>query len=186
MNTHPFDYLSILVSIIVALGVTELLSNFARYIRLRHEVSIYPPSIVWGISLFVLQVQIWWVSFYRRDIETWTFFGFALYLAIPVLIALLSHLVLNEIESGRDMEAEFKKSRTWFFGLFALAILISLIEDSIRSKSIRLDANLAFRCEFLLIAVLGSAMQRKSHQLVLSLAFLASLLAYITIVFGKL
>lgn len=75
---RPFDYLSILVSIIVALGVTALLSNTARYIRLRDRITGYAPGIVWVSALFLLQVQIWWVSFHRREIETWTFFGFLL------------------------------------------------------------------------------------------------------------
>lgn len=80
---RPFDYLSILVSIIVALGITALLSNAARYVRVRDEIVGYAPVAVWALTLFLLLVQIWWVSFYRRDIASFTFFGFVLYLAIP-------------------------------------------------------------------------------------------------------
>jgi hypothetical protein len=131
---RPFDYLSILVSIIVALGITALLSNAARYIRLRDEIVGYAPAAVWGVTLFLLLVQIWWVSFYRRDIGSFTFFGFILYLMIPVLVALLSHLVLSDLAPGTNVEGEFLKVRT---------------------GSTRFDANFAFRCEFLALAAVG-------------------------------
>lgn len=183
---RPFDYLSILVSIIVALGVTALLSNSARYIRFRDEITPYAPSVVWVIALFLLQVQIWWVSFYRRDIESWTFFGFLLYLMIPVLVALLSHLVLNDLEPGTNTEVEFLKTRPWFFGLLQAAVALSLLEDWIRSGSVHLDANFWFRCLFLLIAAVGLLVKSKRAQLGVATAFLTSLVGYISIVFSRL
>jgi hypothetical protein len=183
---RPFDYLSILVSIIVALGVTALLSNAARYIRLRDEIVGYAPAAIWSLALFLLLVQIWWVSFYRRDIESWTFFGFVLYLLIPILVALLSHLVLSDLVPGTNVEGEFLKIRTWFFGLLALAVVLSLVEDWVRSGLVHVDANFAFRCVFLVLAGAGLILKSRAGQLVVALAFLASLLAYISVVFPRL
>lgn len=183
---RPFDYLSILVSIIVALGITALLSNAARYVRVRDEIVGYAPVAVWALTLFLLLVQIWWVSFYRRDIASFTFFGFVLYLAIPVLVALLSHLVVGDLAPGTNVEHDFERIRTWFFGLLALAILLSLVEDWLRSALVRFDANFWFRCEFLALAAAGLFQRSRTAQLAVAITFLLSLLIYIATVFSRL
>jgi hypothetical protein len=126
------------------------------------------------------------VSFYRRDIGSFTFFGFILYLVIPVLVALLSHLVLSDLAPGTHVEGDFLKVRTWFFGLLQLAIVPSLVEDWVRSGLVRFDANFAFRCEFLALAAVGVFVRSRAAQLAVAIAFLASLLAYISVVFSRL
>jgi hypothetical protein len=186
MNMHPFDYLSIFVSIIIALGVTHLLSSFARLIHLRNNVGRCAPALIWAISLLVLQVQIWWVSFHRRDIEDWTFFGFSLYLLIPSIVSMLSYLVLPELHPQANIEREYYHNRKWFFGLLGTVILISLIEDFARSRAMHIDANFIFRAEFLALAIAGYFIEAKRGQLIIALAFLFSLVTYIAVVFLRL
>jgi hypothetical protein len=186
MYMHPFDYLSIFVSIIIALGVTHLLSSFARLIHLRDQVTKCAPALIWAMALLLLQVQIWWVSFHRRDIEDWNFFGFTLYLLIPSIVSMLSYLVLPELHPQANIEREYYHNRKWFFALLGGAILISLIEDFARSRAVQIDANLTFRVEFLALAIAGYFFAAKRVQLVIALAFLCSLVAYIAFVFARL
>jgi hypothetical protein len=183
---HPFDYLSIFVSIIIALGVTHLLSSLARYIHLRGQVRPFAPALVWAASLLLLQVQIWWVSFYRRDIPEWTFFGFILYLLIPSIVSMLSYLALPELHAGADMEREYNRNRRWFFGLLAAVIVISLAEDFSRSETVRIDANSAFRIGFIALAAAGWAIESARGQLAIAIVFLISLVTYISVVFSRL
>ena len=62
----PFEYLSVLVSIIVGLALTQLLSGAARLIQLRRRVVMHPATLWWMASLFLINVQVWWVAFERR------------------------------------------------------------------------------------------------------------------------
>ena len=57
-----FSYLSVLFSVILGLAVTEILQGFRRFIVARHQVTVYPPILVWmGVVLLVV-VQDWWAS----------------------------------------------------------------------------------------------------------------------------
>lgn len=183
---HAFDYLSIFVSIIIALGVSHLLLSFARLIYLRDKVDVFVPGLIWAFALLLLQIQIWWVSFYRRDIEHWSFFGFVLYLLIPSIVSMLSHLVFPELKAGANLEKDYYHNKPFFFGLLASVVIISLLEDLTRSGSLHTDANMFYRVAFLVIAICGIVFSKKWMQYLLSILFLAGLLCYIKTVFSML
>ena len=71
-----FEYLSVLISIVVGLGISHLLAGVARLIRRRDEVRFYLPSLLWMGALFLAFIQIWWAIFGSRAMESWTFVGF--------------------------------------------------------------------------------------------------------------
>ncbi len=50
---EAFAHLSILISIILGLGIAELLSGFARTLEKRRVVRIYAPPILWALLLLV-------------------------------------------------------------------------------------------------------------------------------------
>jgi len=183
---HAFDYLSIFVSIIIALGVSHLLLSFARLIYLRDKVTIFIPSLIWAFALLVLQIQIWWVSFYRRDIEHWSFFGFALYLLIPSIVSMLSYLVFPELKAGANLERDYYHNKPFFFSLLGSVVVISLLEDLTRNGSVHIDANTYYRVVFFVIAICGIVFSRRWIQYVLAILFLSGLLCYIRTVFSML
>lgn len=183
---HTFDHLSVFIAIIIALGVTHLISSITRYIHLRDRIKGYPPVLLWALSLLVLQVQIWWSSFYRREITQWSFFGFSLYLLIPILVSMLCYLALPELEAGTDMEREYHHNRKWFFGLLCITVMISLLEDFVRQRTLPSDANLWFRIGFGGLALAGYFISAKRFHFPLAIAFLLTLVAYIGAVFSHL
>lgn len=73
------------------------------------------------VSLFLLLVFNWWVLFYRREVELWTFFGFLLYLLIPILVSVSGYLLVPEmeleLEPKFDLEKQYFHNRKWFFGI---------------------------------------------------------------------
>ena len=100
-----FDFLSVLVSIIIALGLSHILASAAQLIRRRRRVQMHYTTLIWMAVLFLLLVQIWWVAFHLREIMHWSFFGFLLYLLIPTLVSVLGYLLVSEIEL--ELEPEF-------------------------------------------------------------------------------
>jgi hypothetical protein len=118
----PFEYLSVLISIVIGLAITQLLSGTARLIQVRARVRPHATTLLWMATLFLLDTQIWWAAFERRDISEWNFFLFLFYLLQPTLAFLLSYLVLPELgdEDEIDLPANFAGNRPWFFALLAL------------------------------------------------------------------
>ena len=51
-----FEYLSVLVSIIVGLALTQLLSGAARLIQLRRRVRMHAPTLLWMATLFLIDI----------------------------------------------------------------------------------------------------------------------------------
>jgi len=68
----PFEYLSVLVSIIIGLALTRLLSGAARLIQLRRRVRPHAITLGWMAFLFLANIQIWWVAFERREESQWS------------------------------------------------------------------------------------------------------------------
>ena len=72
----PFDYLSVLISIVLGLSITQVLGGFASMARARERLTFYWPHIVQMLGLFLINVQVWWALFSLRFLHHWTFAGF--------------------------------------------------------------------------------------------------------------
>ncbi len=181
----PFEYLSVLVSIIIGLAITQLLSAAARLIQVRQRVRPHATTLLWMATLFLIDTQIWWAAFERRDYTGWNFFLFLLYLLMPILAFLLSFLVVPELgdEDEIDLAANFAGNRPWFFGLLALLPCASLAEQATRDPTMRLDADVAFRLVFLLLAIVASRIASARVQAGLAVATLALLCGYVADLF---
>ena len=117
----PFDYLSVLISIVLGLGLTELLSNVHRLIQARDRVTFHWLPLLWSGLVFVMLVQWWWAAFgLHRELE-WNFFFFLLILLIPVLMYLAAASVLPAVEPEQeyDLRAYYFGIHHWFFGIVA-------------------------------------------------------------------
>ena len=180
-----FDHLSIFVSMIIALGVRHLILSVVNMINLRGKIRIYYPTIVWMIFLLLLQLQIWWVFYYRHNNSDWSYFAFLLYLYIPITVSMLSHLLLPEVKAETDLEGIYNRNRKWFFGLLGSVAFVSLLEDFIVFAQ-RFDLNFWFRIIFIFFLVIAIVVGSKRLQLPIAFAFLILFIAYIALVFLKL
>ncbi|HVI58193.1 MAG TPA: hypothetical protein VM619_04880 [Luteimonas sp.] len=184
----PFEYLSVLVSIIVGLAITQLLSGAARLIQLRRRVRPHAATLCWMVFLFLLDTQIWWAAFFRRYSQDWNFFLFLFYLLMPILAFLLSYLVLPELgdEDEIDLAANFEGNRPWFFGLAALMLATSLAEQAVRVGSLPMDVDVAFRVVFLALSLACAGIRSARFQLWAAAAALALMCSYVAMVFRHL
>jgi len=60
----PFSYLSVLISIILALGMTRVLAGVGEMLQARSRRRLYWVHAVWIANLFLYLVVAWWI-FYR-------------------------------------------------------------------------------------------------------------------------
>lgn len=183
-----FEYLSVLVSIIIGLGLSHLLSSTARLIQLRHRARLYGPTLCWMALLFLAHIQIWWVAFDRRGDAEWNFFSFLLYLLIPITVFVLSYLIVPDLEGGGqvDLKASYYGNRVWVFGLFGLLPLISLGEEYVHDDRIPMDADLLFRLGFLALALCGAGIRSERYHAVNAGLGLLLFFLYIFVLFLQL
>ncbi|MGH7467840.1 MAG: hypothetical protein ACRENP_07600 [Longimicrobiales bacterium] len=132
----PFEYLSVLISIVLGLGLTQLLANVHKLVQARARVQLYWLSILWAILIFIAQVEWWWANFSLRGPES-NFFYFLFVLLSPVALYLISASVLPSIEPGvsYDLRVHYYGTRRWFFGVLALQLIFDAVRRGMQAGS---------------------------------------------------
>jgi hypothetical protein len=74
MTQH--EYVFIAVSIILGLAITRLLSSVAGLIRAHRRVTFHWATALWGSSVMLFILQLWWVGWGLRTFSGWTVFDF--------------------------------------------------------------------------------------------------------------
>ena len=89
---QPFEFVMVLVSIIVALGVAELLAGVVRI--LRGELRFYWIHGLWVFNLLILQLQYCWALFDLEARGEWVFVDLVRVLTPPIMLFLASSLLV--------------------------------------------------------------------------------------------
>ena len=147
-----FEYVSVLVAIIVGLGMTHLLVALGQLIHGRDHRSIYWVQLGWAYVLFVALIVIWWIGFRWRHIEEWNPLLYTFLLANPAILYLLTVLLFpRDSEPNLDMRSWFLSRRKPFFALLSLVLVIDVIDSSLKG----LDHLRALGAPYLAFAGLG-------------------------------
>jgi len=141
-----FGYLSVILSIILGLSVTQLLQGLSQVINARDRVRIYWPAIGWTLLLLIIDVQAWWAMFGYRNRHAWTFLQFAVLLLETIVLYLLAALSLPTGfgEAAIDLHANYFRHARWFFGSFVSVLVVSLLKDVVFAGSLPGGFNLGF------------------------------------------
>jgi hypothetical protein len=183
-----FEYLSVLISIILGLAITQILTGYRGLVLCRARVRAYWPSLIWTVVLLLVAVQSWWSMFGLRNVVDWSFADFAVVLAQTVVLYLLTGLVLPEFfnEPQVDLREHYLQHRQLFFGGVIMLVAVSLAKDVIISGRLPSAPNVAFQVVMALAAAGAMATTRPWYHLTLAPATLASFLAYIAALFARL
>ena len=184
----PFEYLSVLVSIIVGLGLSHLLATTARLVQQRRQLALFGPTLIWMAVLFLLQIQIWWAAFEWQSGGTWGFFSFLLFLSLPIGAYLLSVLLVPDLDDPGevDLQASYFANRRWFFGILAVLPMVSLLHEHVHGGHIQWDLDAAFRLGFVATALLGVFVRRVVVHWALTIGFAVGFAAYVGLLFARL
>jgi hypothetical protein len=127
----PFDYLSVLFSVIVGLAITQLLQSFRSLMLARSRVRPYWPASIWPALMVFLVAQAWWGMFAMRRFAEWNFAMYGAVVLQSVLIYLTAGLAITDVPTDGpvDLRASYFTHRPWFFGLLALTITSTLLKD---------------------------------------------------------
>lgn len=121
----PFEYVIVLVSIILGLGITTILTGVADWIKHRPQALAYPPYLIWIGLVFILHMHEWWECYSYRTIEEWKLPMFLVFVLYPINLYLLAHL-LFPASHQEDYSARDFYLRNWP-KLFTCALLLPLI-----------------------------------------------------------
>lgn len=126
MSEH--EYLSVLVSIIVGLGISHLLGSVGRMMVERRRIRVHWIPLAAAAFVFLAHVQWWWSTINAGDHLGSNFFGFLFYLLVPIDLYLLAVLVLpdfDDLPGTVSLLDHYYDNHRWFFALGALLPLLN-------------------------------------------------------------
>ena len=152
-----FSYLSVLLSIVLGLAVTQLLSGFAALVHARRRIAMYWPVPAQMAVTLLITVQVWWAMFGMREVRHWTFAAFLILLAQSIAVYLMAAFITPEVagDDPIDLREVYFREAPWFFGSILAALAISLIKNRVMAGSFQTGADLAGHVVFAALALAG-------------------------------
>ena len=124
-----FEYISILTSIIIGLGMAQLLLGVTRIIQHPEDARPYWVHLSWVLTMFMYSVFWWWWEFSLNQIEVWTFGAYLLVILYAFLVFLMCALLSPVNLSGYDgFEDYYYAKRAWIFGTF---LVIQFVDSGV-------------------------------------------------------
>jgi hypothetical protein len=181
----PFEYIALLASIVIALGITRALTGLGHLLQLRRAIRIYWVHALWIGNVFLWLLLNWWILYRWRAFEDWSFYLFLFVLISPVLGYLLTVLLVPErLEPGLDMKRHFYANHRGFFALAALLPPVDAIDTFLKGREHFAAQGTIYVVTLALVfglCVVGSLTKDERFHAVSSVFLLVYLLAFITI-----
>ncbi len=169
-----FDYIAVLVSIIIGLGLTHLLGGVGEMVSRRGEYKLDPVHVLWTITTFFILTLNWWVFFQSRKITDWTY-GYFMMVAIWSVIGYMMAVVLfpRRLAAGESYGEVFERNRRWFMGLLIAYTFADIGLTAMRGDLFHPPEYLPFVLHLALLGLLGIFIRGRKFQLGLAIYVLA-------------
>jgi len=140
-----FEYVAVLVSIVVGLGIAHLLHGVGRLISHPKRWKIYWVHLVWALYTFLFLVHFWWWEFQMSTVEVWTpqlYMFLILYAVLLFLVCVI--LFPNDFADGRSYREYYYGRRRWFFGLWLGVLTVDTIDTMLKGGEYVADLPITF------------------------------------------
>jgi hypothetical protein len=183
-----FSYLSVLLSIIIGLAITQVLQGYRALLLAKARVRSDGTALLWSVSLLLFATQAWWASFGLREHREWSFLAFAIVLLQMILLYMMSAVVLPDVgdEQEIDLSEHFAEHRKLFFGILLAMLGASVLKDFILTGGLPTPTNLLFHVIFATAAIVALLAANRRVQLGLAVVAALGFGVYIAVLFGRL
>lgn len=151
-----FEYLAVLVSLILGLGIAHLLVGVGRMV---HDRGHRKPDLVHGLwvgAVFWTLVLNWWVFYQAQTVTTWSLDFLLVVVVWSVLFFLLAVLLVPSHESQEESYRDvFERSRRWFMGLWVASSLADILLTAFRGDLLDPPIYLPFTLHWVVLGLLG-------------------------------
>ena len=126
-----FEFVSVILSIVVGLGITRILGGLASALRHRATLRSHWVTTVWAVDALLWQILYWLgtVNSYRHASSVFTIPSFATLLAGAVALYFAASLILpDEIGPETDLAQHFATIRRPFYVVLASTPILELLD----------------------------------------------------------
>jgi hypothetical protein len=182
-----FNYLSVLLSILLGLAIAEILQGYRKLVLSRRRIRPAIVPLAWSALILLFATQSWWASFGLSTHRDWSFIAFSMVLIQFGLLYMLAAVILPEIEDREcDLDAHFADVRRPFF-MFLIAMLVaSILKDVILDGRLPEARNLAFHGALIATSIIGIVASSRRIQIAIVVAAGIGAMFYIGLLFSHL
>ena len=128
-----FEYVTVFISIILGLGVTQIVTGIADLVHQKEKVKLYWPHLVWVLLVLILHVQEWYITFELRTFKAWRLPVFLFVLLYPIVLFITARLLfpfgLND--DSIDLKEFYYKNYRKIFLFGAVLAFLSILDNFI-------------------------------------------------------
>jgi hypothetical protein len=182
-----FEYVMVLVSIVIALAIAHLLTALAAGIhRFRghgEPIELDAVFLLWVGFILIWLVSFWWWEFkFQEILIEWSYGLYLFVIGYSIILFMLSEiLVPHRMQGVTDSYAYFMEGRKWFFGALLLLQAVDIADTFLKGYEwgVRPEAMIIYGVT-ISVAITGIISKRRSVQLGAAVVAFASQLLYVS------
>jgi hypothetical protein len=127
----PFEYITVLVSIILGLGVTQIVTGVAHFLHSGNKVKIYWPHLLWIIMIFFFHIQEWWVFYEYKSFTAWQMHTFIFVILYPIGLFIQARLLFpfDNFDEVTDLKKFYYENYRIYYGSIGVQAILSIIDN---------------------------------------------------------
>jgi len=151
-----FEYVMVLVSIVIALAIAHLLTAVGECVRrVRGKgdpIKLDAVFLLWVGFVLIWLISFWWWEFKFQEVVTeWSYGLYLFVIGYAIALFMLAEiLVPHRMHGVTDTYAEFRDGRKWFFGTLLLVQTIDIFDTFLKSfEWVMRPASVMHNCRYL-------------------------------------
>jgi hypothetical protein len=168
-----FEFLLIVVSIVLGLGITELLEGVSR--TLRGDLQWGKLHTVWVLVTFQIQVQMAWGLWGLQGRPTWRYSEFLLLLLGPVILYMAASVLFPTTDSVTADENLIQRRRPFFLLMASYVVLTGVWEPFLYDGAVMLSPTIQRAVPLVILITLSITEKRTVHWLLAPLILAGNL-----------
>ena len=168
---NSFEYIIVLTSLILGLGVSQVLVGVANLITNKNIKWSLPHAMMTAL-IFLTQIQEWWITYqYSMTVPAWSLLSVMMLMTYPILLFVAARILFpyNEIQNEAvDLEEYYWMRWPALFTIFLIVGVTSIVQNVIFSDIPITDQYL----QILLVLAFALFLFFKLKNRVLHIAFL--------------
>jgi hypothetical protein len=127
----PFEYVTVLISIILGLGITQIVTGIADIIHQWNRMKIYWPHALWILLVFVMHIHEWWYMYELKRHAQWHLVSFLFLILYPILLFVLARILFpfGAMDTDVDFKIFYFGNYRKFFLLVSMLVVLAALQD---------------------------------------------------------
>ena len=174
----PFEYVTVLISIILGMGITQIVTGIADIIHQWNKMKLYWPHVLWMLLVFVMHIHEWWYTYDLKKHESWYLISFLFLILYPIMLFVLARILFpfGSMETETDFKVFYFENYRKFFLIVMILVMLSVAQD-IFLEGYEWQGQIL---KLLIVVALGTISVKKiSNELLHKAVVVALLLAFI-------